>query len=205
VAQRVAWTESAWQELECAASFISRDSRRYAASLIEDARDAARSLRKFPRRGRVVPEADNDLVRELFVKNYRPIYEIRPDRIAILAFIHEARRFPLNLVERLEPLVERNVQEGKLGVRLRAPEPLAHSLPNFQLRALSTFPEDWRAPRVAFFRAPEWPVAGSGNSICSRSLTRERDTPIFRATSAVEGNGVSISVRAIAFTIISPH
>jgi toxin ParE1/3/4 len=94
LARRVTWSDSAWEELECAASFIRRDSRRYAAALIEEARDAARSLRKFPARGRIVPEIDDDRVRELFVKRYRLIYEIQDKGIVILAFIHGARQFP---------------------------------------------------------------------------------------------------------------
>jgi plasmid stabilization system protein ParE len=98
VARRVAWTESAWQELECAARFIARDSPRYAAALIGEARSAARSLRTFPLRGRVVPEAADDLVRELFVKSYRLIYEVSGDKVVILTFLHGARRFPAGLL-----------------------------------------------------------------------------------------------------------
>jgi toxin ParE1/3/4 len=97
VARRVAWTESAWHELECAATFIARDSPRYAAALVDDARTAARSLRNFPRRGRIVPEVPDDAVRELFVKSYRLIYEIRDGGVIILAFLHGARRFPSEL------------------------------------------------------------------------------------------------------------
>jgi toxin ParE1/3/4 len=97
VARRVVWTESAWQEVECAASFISRDSPRYAAALVDEARSAARALRTFPARGCVVPELNDDSVRELFVKKYRLIYELRQDRIVILAFIHGARQLRLNL------------------------------------------------------------------------------------------------------------
>lgn len=71
----------------------------YAAALTEDALDAARSLRKFPRRGRIVPEAENEAIRELFVRGYRVIYEIRGGgAVVILAFIHGARRFPDALV-----------------------------------------------------------------------------------------------------------
>jgi predicted transcriptional regulator len=51
VAHRVAWTDSAWQELEAAAGFIARDSPRFAAALMDSARFAARSLRRFPERG----------------------------------------------------------------------------------------------------------------------------------------------------------
>ena len=44
-----------------------------------------------------MPELNDGSVRELFVKKYRLIYELRPDRVAILAFIHGARQLPLNL------------------------------------------------------------------------------------------------------------
>ena len=93
MARRVAWTESAWQELQAAAEYIARDSPRYAASLIEDARSAARSLRTFPMRGRIVPEVADDAVRELFIMSYRLIYEVRDQQVLILAFVHGARRF----------------------------------------------------------------------------------------------------------------
>jgi toxin ParE1/3/4 len=61
---------------------------------MDEARSAARSLRRFPRRGRAVPEIDDPAVRELFVKQYRLIYEVLPGRVVILAFLHGARRFP---------------------------------------------------------------------------------------------------------------
>jgi plasmid stabilization system protein ParE len=98
VARRIAWTESAWQELDCAASFIARDSPRYAAALVAEERSAARSLRTFPRRGSIVPEISDEAVRELFVKSYRLIYEIRDGGVIILAFLHGARRFPSELL-----------------------------------------------------------------------------------------------------------
>ena len=64
---------------------------------ILDALPDPRSLRKFPNRGRVVPEVMDEPVRELFVKRYRLIYEIHEGHIAVLAFIHGARRFPSDL------------------------------------------------------------------------------------------------------------
>jgi plasmid stabilization system protein ParE len=94
VARRVAWTRSAWQELESAADFIARDSPRYASALIAEARSASRSLRNFPLRGRVVPEVADNAVRELFVKNYRLIYEVRSDLVVVLTFVHGARLLP---------------------------------------------------------------------------------------------------------------
>lgn len=77
MASRIKWTGSAWQELEHAADYIAQDSPRYAAAFVDEVRSAARSLRRFPNRGRVVPEVGDESVRELFVKSYRLIYEIR--------------------------------------------------------------------------------------------------------------------------------
>ena len=57
----------------------------------------ARSLRKLPNRGRIVPEVADKSVRELFVKSYRLIYEVRQNGIVILAFIHGARALPPNV------------------------------------------------------------------------------------------------------------
>ena len=94
MAWRVRWAEPAWISVERQAAYIAADSPRYAAALIRDARDAARSLRQFPRRGRVVPEECNPNVRELFVfHSYRMLYEIFDDEheVQIIAFVHSAR------------------------------------------------------------------------------------------------------------------
>jgi toxin ParE1/3/4 len=91
VARTVRWTETATQDLEEAAEFIGRDSRFYAAALVRETRAAARSLRTFAERGRVVPEIDAPDMRELFIRSYRLIYQVTADRVFILAFVHGAR------------------------------------------------------------------------------------------------------------------
>ena len=78
--RRIVWTESAWHELESAADYIARDSPRYAVALMDEARSAARSLTRFPFRGRVVPEMSDKNIREVFVKSYRLINEIQDKR-----------------------------------------------------------------------------------------------------------------------------
>jgi plasmid stabilization system protein ParE len=57
----------------------------------DQSKKQADSLRRFAKRGRVVPEIDDPAIRELLVNNYRLIYRIEPQRIAILAFLHGAR------------------------------------------------------------------------------------------------------------------
>jgi plasmid stabilization system protein ParE len=87
----VRWTEVAWCDLEAAADYIARDSPHYAAAFVAEVRDAARSLERFARRGRVVPELAHPDVREISVRSYRLIYQTATDGVNVLAFIHGAR------------------------------------------------------------------------------------------------------------------
>lgn len=91
MALSVRWTESAWQDLEEVGDYIARDSRYYAATIVADVRDAARSLAALANRGRVVPELGEQSIREIFISRYRLIYQVTPDAVSILALIHGAR------------------------------------------------------------------------------------------------------------------
>ncbi len=91
MALRVVWTEAAASDLEAAANFIERDSRRYASVLVHEARLSSNSLTTLSQRGRIVPETKRPDIRELFVCNYRLIYRITPGAIIILGFIHGSR------------------------------------------------------------------------------------------------------------------
>jgi toxin ParE1/3/4 len=94
VARRVAWTETAWRDLERIGDHIAEDSPGYAAAFLRRVRDRARSLDELAERGRVVPELDELGVRELVVGNYRLIYEIAEDAVYVLGLIHGARDLP---------------------------------------------------------------------------------------------------------------
>jgi toxin ParE1/3/4 len=91
MAWTIKWTQSAWNDLEAAADYISKDSPRYAASFVQEVRDAARSLNTLAFRGRVVPEFNDTNIRELFLKSYRLIYQITAQQIYVLGLIHGAR------------------------------------------------------------------------------------------------------------------
>ena len=93
MARRVRWTEVAWRDLEAAADYIARDSKPYALALFDKARERARSLKTNPLRGRVVPEADDETIREVYVDRYRLMYKVTDDEVRIVAFIHGARDF----------------------------------------------------------------------------------------------------------------
>lgn len=91
MARRVAWTETAWRDLERIADYIAEDSPGYAAALVRSIRDRARSLEEMAERGRVVPELDQPTVRELLVGSYRLIYEISDGNVYVIGLIHAAR------------------------------------------------------------------------------------------------------------------
>jgi toxin ParE1/3/4 len=91
MARKVTWTESAWIDLEEVADYIAKDSPHYAGAFIREVRDAARSLAYLAERGRIVPEFNDPLIRELIVKSYRLIYKVTEQTTYILGFIHGAR------------------------------------------------------------------------------------------------------------------
>lgn len=71
--------------LDDAVAYIAQDSPPAAERLLIHAIEAASSLDLFSERGRVVPELDQPTVRELFVQRYRPLYEVTPGEVHILA------------------------------------------------------------------------------------------------------------------------
>ena len=102
MAWRVRWTEPAENAVERQAAYIAQDSPRYAAALVRSARDAARSLTRFPKRGRVVPEENDPSLREVLVsKSYRMLYQILEEQqeVRIVAFVHGARLLENALAE----------------------------------------------------------------------------------------------------------
>lgn len=93
MAWRVVWTEPARRDLLETAEYIASDSPTYAVAFVARIRRAARSLTELPRRGRIVPELGDEMVRELLPGNHRMIYELHPDTdtVSILGVIHGAR------------------------------------------------------------------------------------------------------------------
>jgi len=74
---RVSWSPDALADVESIAGYIARDSAFYAKAVTERIIEVARDLRRFPLAGRVVPELQDESIREGFVYNYRLIYRVR--------------------------------------------------------------------------------------------------------------------------------
>ena len=92
MAREVIWTGPAWDDLETAAEYIARDSPFYAATFVQNVKEAAASLSDLAERGQIVPELGKESIRELLVKPYRLAYQITGNQVFVLALVHGARR-----------------------------------------------------------------------------------------------------------------
>ena len=68
MAREVVWTEPAWEDLAAAADYIARDSVNYAATFVQEIKEAAASLAEFAERGQVVPEFADATIREFLIR-----------------------------------------------------------------------------------------------------------------------------------------
>ena len=87
----VKWTTQSLEGINSIAEYISKDSVRYAELFVEKVFERAEILNTHPRAGRMVPEIEDESVRELILISYRIIYKIYPLRIDILTVHHSAR------------------------------------------------------------------------------------------------------------------
>jgi plasmid stabilization system protein ParE len=91
--RKVTWTLPAVTDVENIRNYVSLDSKEHAFDLVLTFYQASQSLAIFSHRGRIVPEINEYSIREIFIKRYRLIYEVFPERIEITAVIHMSRDF----------------------------------------------------------------------------------------------------------------
>ncbi len=89
--QIVVWSPEALEDVDAIAAYIARDSVFYAAAVVDKMLATAAGLKHFPLIGRIVPELDQDEIRERFVYSYRLIYRVESERIIVTAVIHGKR------------------------------------------------------------------------------------------------------------------
>ena len=56
-----------------------------------DVLQAVERLAPFPQSGRIVPEMNDPMIREIPLGNYRIVYRVRGERVDVLAVYHGAR------------------------------------------------------------------------------------------------------------------
>lgn len=89
----VEWTDKAKSSLKAIYNYIKEDSLFYAEEVRNKFIIESKKLEDFPQIGRVVPESDNENIRELFIYSYRMLYEIKNDNVYILSIIHSKQNF----------------------------------------------------------------------------------------------------------------
>ena len=87
----VRWTAHALTQLRHIHDYIALDSPLYAKRVSDALVRKTQSLENLPRLGRMVPELNDENVRELVLYSYRILYEIKTSHIDILAIIHKRR------------------------------------------------------------------------------------------------------------------
>lgn len=87
----VIWSQQAIADLRSVHDFIARDSHYYAKKVVHDIRELVDELNELPKMGRIVPELNEEAVRELLLYSYRMIYEIKDEDIFVLAVVHQRK------------------------------------------------------------------------------------------------------------------
>jgi plasmid stabilization system protein ParE len=90
---QVKLSRSAESDIEDIVRYISIDDPDQALRFGRFLINHARGLAQFPERGRVVPEFDDDSIRELIVRKYRIVYRLNYDDrvVEVVRFWHAAR------------------------------------------------------------------------------------------------------------------
>lgn len=91
MAKQVEFTKEGKDDLEEIFFSIDKYSASYAISWSNQLFEKVELLENFPEMGRVVLEIRIESIREIIFKDYRIIYEIRNDKIYILAIRHSKR------------------------------------------------------------------------------------------------------------------
>ena len=87
----VRWTVGARDDLRRVIEYVSINSTAYAAALADRMLSAVERLEAYPRLGRVVPEYEDQAIREIIVGNYRVVYGLTDDDVAIVSVVHGSR------------------------------------------------------------------------------------------------------------------
>jgi len=87
----VVWSPRALADVEAIATYIASDSATYAKAVVRRIVSLTRTLARFPKSGRKVPEFDDENIRELIAYSYRIIYTLEPNQVTIAAVIHGKR------------------------------------------------------------------------------------------------------------------
>jgi addiction module RelE/StbE family toxin len=88
---KIVWSNLAVSDLKTIHKYIQKDSFTYANRVVENIISRIEQLENFPNSGRIVPEFDNENIRELLQGNYRIIYKVFVQKVSIVRIHHASR------------------------------------------------------------------------------------------------------------------
>lgn len=91
MAKEIRWSPRATGILEEICNFISKDSEFYAAVFARKILSLVKEIPDFPKLGRVVPEYEDENLREKIYQNYRVVYRLKKDVIEIVVVAHGSK------------------------------------------------------------------------------------------------------------------
>ena len=96
MAGKIIWSLQAREDLRDIVSFIAADNPAAAQTFGLRLMSKVDALANFPQLGRVVPEENDEAIRELILRPYRIIYQVQADQhmVAIVRIWHGARGEP---------------------------------------------------------------------------------------------------------------
>jgi len=92
----VNWTKQAINDVDKIAEFIAKDSEHYAQIQVQRFFQATKVLERQPKSGKIVPEKQDSLVREILIGNYRIIYKIVSEIKVDIITVHHSKRLLSN-------------------------------------------------------------------------------------------------------------
>jgi addiction module RelE/StbE family toxin len=89
---KINWTSKSIKDLKSLHDYIANDSKIYAIRFVSRVIERVEQLIEFPESGRVVPEKEDNSIRELIEGNYRIFYKLQKNKVSILRIHHSAKR-----------------------------------------------------------------------------------------------------------------
>lgn len=81
----IKWTEKSSSNLQVIFDYITRDSKIYAARFVKSLIASTKKLETMPRCGRMIPELEEQGLREIIFRNYRIAYRFK--KMMMLKFL----------------------------------------------------------------------------------------------------------------------
>ena len=91
MAKRIKWSPRAADSFEEICNYIARDSGYYASVFAKRIVSLVKAIPDFPKSGRIVPEYQNENIREKIYQNYRIVYRIKKEVIEIAVISHGSK------------------------------------------------------------------------------------------------------------------